>query len=717
MEKIKVGVLAKDLNKTPKELLTLLKELKIPAKTSASLIDLESVKTIKDFLLKEDKVKKEKNSEIPKSIKKAEIKKENLSKPTETIVEDKKTGKLEPALSDELNKKTIESKQAIDIPSVVQSFQPQIQQVKQIIKPSIIIPADGVILKDFAEKLKVKSSDIIKELMKKGVLVTLNQKISAEIAIEIGTILSFDIKIEELPSKAKKEEEEQLSNEDKKQLKIRPPVVTIMGHVDHGKTKLLDAIRSTKVAESEAGGITQHIGAYQVSVNGRKITFLDTPGHEAFTALRARGAKVTDIAILVVAADDGVMPQTIEAIDHAKAADVPIIVALNKIDKPEANPDRVKQQLSEHGLQPEEWGGQTVTVPVSAKQKTGIDELLEMILLVADMQELKANPESVASGVVIEARLEKGRGPVASVLIKNGTLRVGDIFVVGNTTGRVRAIISDKGERLKKALPSTPIELLGASFVPSPGDMLYVMEDERKAKEVAEKNKAERASFIKKHIQTLEDFSKVVEDGEKKDLKLILKADVQGSLEALVSSLLEITVENRRVQIIHSGVGNIAESDVLLAEASDAILIGFHVEIDSRAKEVSESENVSVKIYDIIYKLLDNVKKAMEGMLTPEYEEVIVGKAEVRSTFRYSKVGVIAGCIVLSGKLIRGAGLRILRNNQKIYEGKLESLKRFKDDVKEVLEGYECGVAIVGYEDFQVGDIIEAFEEREKSRK
>ena len=680
MKKIKVGALAKEFGKTTKEVLLILKDMGIDAKTAASSIDEEAVKVIRELL-------------TPSGKKEALPIKEEIK---EKIVEHK-----EDQVKKEVLKEEVVTIEKAEEPSVDEEKN-QEREVTSQFKTSIKIPFDGIILKDFAEKLKLKSSDIIKELMIKGVLVTLNQKISSDIAVELGAKFSCNVEVEIPISEAKKGIESEILEEDLNKLQNRPPVVTIMGHVDHGKTKLLDAIRSTKVAESEAGGITQHIGAYQVVVNNRKITFLDTPGHEAFTALRARGAKVTDIAVLVVAADDGVMPQTIEAIDHARAAGVPIIVAINKIDKPGVN---------------EDWGGSTVTVPISAKEKTGIDDLLEMIILVADMQELKANPEGKAIGIVVEAKLEKGRGPVASVLIKKGKIKIGDFFVIGSTYGKVRALISDTGKRITSAGPSTPVEVLGSSVVPSPGDILHVTDSDKEAKMMAEKNKLSKGVIAARHHHTLEDFSKEVEEGEVRDLNLIVKADVQGSLEALLASLKDIYVSDRRVRIVHAAVGNILESDVLLAEASNAFVIGFSVTISPRAREISEEEGVDIKIYDVIYKLLDDVKKAMEGMLKPEYEEVKTGSAEVRQTFRFSKVGAIAGCFVKSGKMVRGHGLRIFRNGEKIYEGKLESLKRFKEDIKEVSEGYECGIAIVGYQDFEPGDIIETFEIREKSKK
>ena len=666
--KIKVADLAKELGKDPKELLTVLKDLGVSAKTTASSIDEESAKIVRELLLAPKKVEK----------------KEDLSAeaPSELV------------------------------PSSIEG----VEGAKAEKAPKIKIETPDIVVRELADKLGHKVSDLIKELMRKGFMVTLNQRISAEVAADVAGVFGIEIEVKTEKLAEKKEEELFLLEEEEKDLVQRPPVVTIMGHVDHGKTKLLDAIRSTKVAESEAGGITQHIGAYQVDVHGKKITFLDTPGHEAFTALRARGARVTDIAVLVVAADDGIMPQTIEAIDHARAAKVPIIVAINKIDKPEASPDRVKQQLSERGLQPEDWGGQTVTVLISAKERTGVDDLLEMILLVSDVQVLKANPQAKAAGIVIESKLDKNRGPVATVLIKNGTLRVGQNFVVGSTCGKVRALINDKGERVTKALPSFPVEILGLSGVPVPGVLLRVVSSEREARELAEKIKAEEGGHLRRAAQTLEQFSHIVKEGKRKDLILILKADVQGSLEALHNSLNKLSIEGMHPDVIHKAVGNINESDVLLAEASNAVILGFHVMISPRAKELAESEGVEVRLYDVIYKLIEDIEKALEGMLEPEFEEVVIGRAEVRQTFKYSKVGVIAGCFVQSGLFKRGAGLRVVRDGNKTYEGKVESLKRFKEDVKEVQENFECGIAMAGYTDFKTGDILECFEKRQKER-
>ncbi len=588
-------------------------------------------------------------------------------------------------------------------------------------RKKVVIDTPDIVVKDLALKMGIKASDLIKALMTKGIMATINQRINTGIVKSVVPEFDMDVEVklkkEAVP--AGRQEKRVLkppTPEESAKLVPRNPIVTIMGHVDHGKTKLLDTIRQTNVIEKEAGGITQHIGAYQAEVAGHKITFLDTPGHEAFTALRARGAKVTDIAVLVVAADDGVMPQTIEAIDHAKAAGVPIIVAINKIDKPEADPDRVMKQLSKLGLAPEQWGGDTVTVPISAKFAKGIDELLEMIILVADMRELKADPTIPATGVVIESKLDKGRGPVATVLIKSGTLRVADPFAIGGTFGKVRAIFNDKGVRLREAGPAAPVEILGSSEVPQPGDILQVTKTDKEARLLALQKKQIQEKVFAGRRLSLEAFSKHVKEGERKDLNLIIKADVRGSLEALESSLGELLVGSIHVRIIHGGTGNVNASDVMLAEASQAIIIGFNVTFESETKSVAEREGVDVKIYNVIYNVIDDIKLAMEGLLEPEYEEVTIGSAEVRSLFKYSKVGTIAGSLVTQGKLIRGGSIRIKRDDNKIYEGKLDSLKRFKEDVKVVEKGYECGIAITGCEDFRVGDIIEAYEVRVKPR-
>jgi len=490
----------------------------------------------------------------------------------------------------------------------------------------------------------------------------------------------------------------------------RPPVVTVMGHVDHGKTSLLDSIRQTHVTSQEAGGITQHIGAYQVMSQGKKIVFLDTPGHEAFTAMRARGAQVTDIAILVVAADDGVMPQTIEAINHAKSAKVPIIVAINKMDRPGANPDRVKQQLSDHGLIPEDWGGDTIMVPVSAHKKTGINDLLEMILLVAEMQELKANPNRAAQGTIVEAQLDKGRGPVATVLVQKGTLQIGDSIIAGTAYGKVRAMVNDRGEKVKKAGPSTPVEVLGLADVPAAGDILAAV-DEKIAKAVAEKRIAKKRSeeLMQAQKVSLDDLFKQIQEGNIKDLNIVIKADVQGSVEALRQALLGLNTNKEvRVNIVHAGVGAINESDVMLSSAANALIIGFNVRPDANARKLADTEKIDIRTYRVIYEAINDVEAAMTGMLAPQYKEVIQGRVEIRQVFSFSKA-IVAGSYVLEGKITNSSQVRIIRNGIVVHEGNLESLRRFKDDVKEVAAGYECGITFEKYRDIKEGDIIEAF--------
>lgn len=573
-------------------------------------------------------------------------------------------------------------------------------------KKVITIPAT-ITVKDLAEKLSVNGTELIKRLMKLGVMASLTQSIEFEIA----EIICSEFNVE---AQREQDLDEQVFAEvvdNPKDLVPRPPVVTIMGHVDHGKTTLLDSIRKTKVVATEAGGITQHIGAYQVTYKGKNITFLDTPGHEAFTAMRSRGAKVTDIAVLVVAANDGVMPQTVEAINHAKAAGVPIIVAINKIDLPAANLDRVKQELAEHGLIVEEWGGSTIAVPVSALKGEGIDDLLEMILLVAEMEELKANPNRPARGTVIEAKLDKGRGPVATVLISNGTLRVGDAFVVGSVSGKVRAMISDTGENLKEAGPSTPVEVLGISDVPAAGDQLVVVESEQIAREVASlrQEKLREQQLSKTSRVSLEDLYERIKEGDIKELNLIIKADVHGSAEAIRASLEKLSTDEVRVKVIHQAVGAISESDVHLAATTDAIIIGFNVRPEPVARKEAEREGVDIRLYRVIYDLLDDIKAAMSGLLEPEFKEVILGRAEVRQTFRVPNVGTVAGCYVQEGKITRNAEVRVLRDNVVVHEGKIASLKRFKDDVREVTHGYECGIGLEKFNDIKDGDVIEAF--------
>ncbi len=575
--------------------------------------------------------------------------------------------------------------------------------------PKKIIVRGEVTVGELAKLLHKDASEVIKKLIMLGVMATINQEVDLDtvqlIASEYGVEVEVKIPVEEDAFETFEEKDEEDT------LEARPPVVTIMGHVDHGKTTLLDAIRQTNVTSGEAGGITQHIGAYQVEINHKKITFLDTPGHEAFTLMRARGAQVTDITIIVVAADDGVMPQTVEAINHAKAAGVPIIVAVNKIDKPGADPDKIKQSLTEYQLVPEEWGGDTIFVNVSAKQRINLEELLEMILLVAEVNDYKANPNKRARGTVIEAELDKGKGPVARVLVQHGTLKVGDAFVAGNCFGRVRAMVNDKGRRLKDAGPSTPIELTGLTEVPQAGDPFLVFEDERKARAIAERRaiKQRQSELGANSRVTLEDLYNHIKEGEIKDLNVIIKADVQGSTEALKGSLAKIDIEGVRVKIIHSGAGAITESDINLAAASSAIVIGFNVRPEPQALATAEQEKVDIRLHNIIYNVIDEIEHAMKGMLDPVFKEVVIGQAEVRNIFKVTKVGVIAGCMVTNGKITRNAKARLIRGGVVVFESEIESLKRFKDDAKEVAQGYECGITLDKMNDLKEGDIIEAY--------
>ncbi|MED5016933.1 translation initiation factor IF-2 [Paenibacillus chibensis] len=575
--------------------------------------------------------------------------------------------------------------------------------------PKKIIVRGNMTVGETAKLLHKDASEVIKKLILMGVMATINQELDIDTILLLAGEFGVEVEVKIVVEDDRFETTEE--NDDPADLKARPPVVTIMGHVDHGKTTLLDAIRSTNVTGGEAGGITQHIGAYQVEINNKKITFLDTPGHEAFTAMRARGAQITDITIIVVAADDGVMPQTVEAVNHAKAAELPIIVAVNKIDKPDANPDKVKQELTEYGLVPEEWGGDTIFVNVSAKQKMGLEDLLEMILLVSEVNDYKANPDKRARGAVIEAELDKGRGPVARILVQHGTLKVGDAFVAGNCFGRVRAMVNDKGRRLKEAGPSTPVEITGLTEVPQAGDPFMVFEDERKARSIADKRSiTQRQSDLGSNVRvTLDDLFQHIKDGEIKDLNVIIKGDVQGSVEALKGSLAKIEVEGVRVKIIHSGAGAITESDIILAAASNAIVIGFNVRPDPQAGATAEQEKVDIRLHRVIYNVIEEIEQAMKGMLDPEYKEVVIGHAEVRNLFKISKVGTIAGCMVTQGKISRNAEARLIREGIVVHEGKIDTLKRFKDDAKEVAQGYECGITLQGYNDLKEGDVIEAF--------
>lgn len=591
-------------------------------------------------------------------------------------------------------------------------------EVKPAVAPGKEIELEfPVTVKDLAIKLQEKPSVLIKHLMSMGVMAGINQALDELVANKL--CIKYNCVIKRAPDAEEialqKHKEKDMPGE----LKSRPAVVTFMGHVDHGKTSLLDAIRKTKVAEGEHGGITQHIGAYRVSLPGGEITFLDTPGHEAFTAMRARGAGITDIVVLVVAADDGIMPQTQEAIDHARAAGVPIIVAINKIDKPQANLDMVKKQLSEAHLAAEDWGGKTITVPVSAKTGAGIDNLLEMILLQAEVMELKANPNRFARGVVVEAKMAKGRGPVATLLVQNGTLHLNQNIIVGNLYGKIRAMLNDRAQAVTAVAPASPVEILGISGIPAPGDQFFVIEDEKQAKNLAQaRMEKDRQQQIKsaKRI-SLEDLHAQIAEGSIKELKLIIKADVQGSLEAIKDTLDKLNVSEIKIDIIHSGAGNINTSDVILAVASDALILGFNVSADEPAKELISKEGIDVKIYGIIYEMANDIKAAVEGMLEPRLKRVFLGRAEVRKMFRLSRSGTIAGCFVTKGKINRNCMVTLMRNGQVVFEGKLSSLKRFKDDVRDVAEGFECGMAIAGFDQLSEGDIIEAYEIEKIARK
>ncbi len=586
--------------------------------------------------------------------------------------------------------------------------------------PSVIELPSSLTVRDLGHALGVSPIEVMKKLIGFGIMANINELIDYDTAAIVAAEMGFETreqKVEE--EKAPEAAPVQLpswrdvQDERPEDLRPRPPVVTVMGHVDHGKTSLLDAIRNTNVVEGEAGGITQHIGAYQVELQGKKITFLDTPGHEAFTAMRARGAQATDIVVLVVAADDGVQPQTKEAIAHARAARVPIIVALNKIDKPEANPEVVKRQLADLDLLVEEWGGNVICVPVSAKKRLNIEELLENILLVAEVAELKANPFRPATGVVVESRLDKSRGPVATLLVQRGTLRVGDNLVIGEIPGRVRAMFDDKGRPVSEATPSTPVMVLGLSDVPKAGDLFEVVEDERTAKAIAAERAQQRqqAAAARPARVTLEEVFARMQEGKAKELNIILKADVQGSLEPIESSLQKLGTEDLKVKILHSAIGNIGESDVMLASASSAIVIGFNVSVDAAARALAEQEGVDIRLYNVIYQLVEDVEKALTGMLEPTYREVVTGHAEVRAVFSISKRGKVAGCYMTDGQVTRASSVRVIRNGQVLFEGRIASLKRFTEDVKEVNAGFEFGIGLEKYEDFQVGDVLEFYKQ------
>ena len=714
MSKKRIYEYAKELNLKSKEIIDELKSMNVEVSNHMQALEEEQIKALdkkfkasqaKDTNKQNTQNNHQKSNNKQNSNDKEKQQSKNNSKPTKKKEQNNK-GKQQ-----NKNNKTNKNQKNNKNKKNNKNNKPQNEVAETKEMPSKITYQEGITVGELAEKLNVESAGIIKKLFLLGIMANINQSLDEEtlelIADDYGVEIEKEVVVDEEDLSIYFDDE----TDDSDAIE-RPAVVTIMGHVDHGKTTLLDSIRNTKVTEGEAGGITQHIGAYQIENSGKKITFLDTPGHAAFTTMRARGAQVTDITILVVAADDGVMPQTIEAINHAKEAEVPTIVAVNKIDKPTANPDRVMQELTEYGLIPEDWGGDTIFVPLSALSGDGIDDLLEMIGLVAEVQELKANPNKQAVGTVIEAELDKSRGPAASLLVQNGTLNVGDAIVVGNTYGRIRAMVNDLGKRIKSAGPSTPVEITGINDVPLAGDRFVVFGDEKQARRIGEAR--HEASVIQQRQESknvsLDNLFEQMKQGEMKDLNVIIKGDVQGSVEALAASLMKIDVEGVNVRIIHTAVGAINESDVTLANASNGIIIGFNVRPDAGAKRAAEAENVDMRLHRVIYNVIEEIESAMKGLLDPEFEEQVIGQAEVRQTFIVSKVGTIAGSYVTEGKITRNAGVRVIRDGIVLFEGELDTLKRFKDDAKEVAQGYECGITIEKYNDLKEGDIIEAFE-------
>ena len=677
MKKVRIYEYAKEVGKQSKDLITVLKDANIEVSNHMSMLTEEGLAKLDSVFKKQEKAAQndQSSNNEGKKNKKKKIKKEK----------NKKTQKQQPAI--------------IEAPS------------EETISEDTILVKDGMTVGELSEVLSIGSTELIKKLfMELKIMANINQSLTLEqielIAMDYGKEIQEEVEInkEDLDLYFEVEDAE-------KDLKERAPIVTIMGHVDHGKTTLLDTIRNSRVTAGEAGGITQHIGAYQVRAKDKKITFLDTPGHAAFTTMRARGAKITDVTILVVAADDGVMPQTIEAINHAKAAEVPIIVAVNKMDKPQANPDRVMNELVEYGLISEEWGGDTIFVPISALKGEGIDELLENILLVTEMQELKANPNRLALGTVIEAKLDKGRGAVATLLVQNGSLNVGDPLVVGNTFGRVRAMINDRSKNIQTAKPSTPVEITGLQDVPNAGDRFVVFGDEKTARQIGEKRQQQYIETTRQanSAVSLDTLFEQMKQGEMKDLNIIIKADVQGSVEALAMSLAKIDVEGVNVRIIHTGVGAINESDITLAVASNAVVIGFNVRPDNNAKQMAQTEQVDIRLHSIIYKVIEEIEAAMTGLLDPEFVEKVIGLAEVRQVYKVSKIGTIAGAYVTEGKVSRDGKVRVIRDSVVIYEGEIDTLRRFKDDVKEVQSGYECGMTVENFNDIKEGDVFEVY--------
>lgn len=713
MSKMRIYEYAKKKNTSSKNVIEKLQEMNMDVSNHMSTIDGETMSKLDSLFDKQNSGAAHKESKQKKQDNKKETKKQTKKG---TAKADKGSNKQKVKQSSENRKGKQLKKENKGSKKASKNKGNQKQKKQQIEKelPEKITYSGSLTVAELAKKLHREPSEIIKKLFMVGIVATINQELNEDaieiIADDYGVEVEGEVQVDKFDLEVyfADDDEEKLTEE-------RPAVITIMGHVDHGKTTLLDSLRNTKVTAGEAGGITQHIGAYQIEVNDKKITFLDTPGHEAFTTMRARGAGVTDVTVLVVAADDGVMPQTIEAINHAKAAKVPIIVAVNKIDKPTANPDRVMQELSEHGLIPEDWGGDTIFAPISALTGEGIDQLLEMILLVSEMEELKVNPDRLAVGTVIEAELDKGRGPVATLLVQKGTLHVGDPIVVGSTFGRVRAMVNDIGRRVQTAEPSTPVEITGLNDVPQAGDRFVVFKDEKTARNIGE-NRAQQALQIQRGETTrvsLDNLFEQMKEGEMKELNIIIKADVQGSAEAMASSLKKIDVEGVKVNIIHASVGAINESDITLATASNAIVIGFNVRPDANARRAADEEKVDIRLHRIIYKAIEEIEAAMKGMLDPEYEEKIIGQAEVRQIFKVSKVGTIAGCYVTEGKVTRDSSVRLIRDGIVIYEGEINALKRFKDDAKEVAQGYECGITIENFNDIKENDVIEAFKMEE----
>jgi len=694
LSKIRVYELAKELEITSKDLIAILQEeFNVEVKNHMSVIEEEAAELIKELFAEKEKEKKNEN-EAPKE----DIKEKYEHLVDENSIKNRKNNNGK-------NKNRNEESTIIE------------EEKEDRVEETVIEMDETITVKELSEKLEKSSTEVIKELIFMGVMAGINQEIDFETAQKVAE--KFETIVIKKESADEEDVDQEDDDDDEANLQNRPPVITVMGHVDHGKTSLLDAIRKSKVTATEAGGITQHIGAYTVNINGHKITFLDTPGHEAFTAMRARGAQITDIVILVVAADDGIMPQTAEAINHCKAANVPMVVAINKMDRPGANPEKVKQELTEYGLVAEDWGGDLICVPVSAHTKEGIDNLLEMVILTAEMLELKANANRNGKGTVVESKLDKGRGAVATLLVQNGTINVGDSIIVGSTYGRIRAMFDDKGKKIKSAGPSIPVEILGLSEVPAAGDRFLEVKDEKTARDMAGKRKDKlRVEYLQStHKVSLEDLYSQIKEGKVKELNIIVKADVQGSIEAIKQSLQKLSNDEVKVRVIHGAVGAITETDVTLGAASNAIIIGFNVRPNDNAVAIAEKEAVDIKTYRVIYNAIDDIKAAMIGMLEPEYKEVVLGKAEVRQVYKISNIGTIAGCYVLDGKLTRNSSVRVIRDGIVIFESELASLKRFKDDAKEVATGYECGLSVEKFNDLKDGDIIEAFTMEEIKKK